>query len=67
MKKILRFIRIATLLLLAVLQVSCNKMDPYSDNAFRKMLASLDWGNDVCLVYGHKSDVIPTLTEILGR
>ena len=25
------------------------------DNAFRDMLATLDWGNDVCHVYGHKT------------
>ena len=51
-----KFIRSAgfTLLVTTVL-VSCSKKDPHSDNAFRNMLATLDWGNDVCCVYGHKT------------
>lgn len=56
MNKILRFIRSAGLaLLLITVQVSCNKTDPYSDNAFRNMMAALAWGDDVCHVYGHKT------------
>ena len=56
MNKFLRFIRSAGLaLLLITVQVSCNKTDPYSDNAFRNMMAALDWGKDVCHVYGHKT------------
>ena len=56
MKTILRFFRSAGLtLLLIAIQVSCSKTDPHSDNAFRNMLATLDWGDDVCHVYGHKT------------
>ena len=56
MKRFSGFIRSAglALLLISVL-FSCSKADPYSDNAFRNMLATLDWGNDVCYVYGHKT------------
>lgn len=43
------------LILLIALLVSCSKVDPHADNAFRNMLATLDWGNDVCCVYGHKT------------
>jgi manganese-dependent inorganic pyrophosphatase len=56
MKKILRFIRSAGLaLLLIAVPVSCHKTDPQVDNAFREMLATLDWGDGVCHVYGHKT------------
>ncbi len=45
MERILRFIRLSGLaLLLAAVQVSCDRTDPYADNAFRNALARLDWG-----------------------
>ena len=56
MKYLLRWIRSASLfLLLLTVQVSCNKTDPQADNAFRNMLTTLDWGDGVCHVYGHKT------------
>ena len=56
MEKILRFIRLSGLvILLAAVQVSCDRTDPHADNAFRNTLAKLDWGDGVCLVYGHKT------------
>lgn len=47
---------ILTSLMICVL-ISCDKDDTPlidSDNPFRTLLASMDWGHDTCYVYGHK-------------
>ena len=41
--------------MLAAVQVSCDRTDPHADNAFRNEIAKLNWGDGVCLVYGHKT------------
>ena len=57
MKKI-RFLSIAILTSLMVcVLISCDKDDTPvvdTDNPFRVLLASMDWGRDTCYVYGHK-------------
>ena len=56
MTKISSFFRSALLALsLTAMALACNRPDPHSDNAFRNKMASLDWGDGVCHVYGHKT------------
>ena len=56
MKKLLKYLCSAGLaLLLLTVPFSCNKTDTPSENAFRNRMAQLDWGTDVCHVYGHKT------------
>ena len=52
------FSRLIVLAFCAVfLLASCDRKDgpEVPDNAFRELLASMDWGTDTCYVYGHKT------------
>ena len=56
--KMRRPIKVAVLATVAVITlVSCGRTSSLAvqDNSFKAMLASLDWGNDTCYVYGHKT------------
>lgn len=57
MKKIIRLFNVAILAFWAVGGlVSCDIFGPETpENAFRETMAALDWGNDTCYVYGHKT------------
>jgi manganese-dependent inorganic pyrophosphatase len=55
---------------LAVAVVSCSKDDdsgnPDPGAEFKNMLKSLDWGNDTCFVYGHKTPDVDAVTSALS-
>jgi len=39
---------------------------PYEEQSYLKILRSLDWGNDTCFVYGHKTPDVDAVTSALA-
>ncbi len=53
--------------------VSCTTVEdnavqpqPYEKQSYLKILRSLDWGNDTCFVYGHKTPDVDAVTSALA-
>lgn len=63
--------RILTVILyvgLALIGVSCSTIKPTPEpgSNFKAMLRSLDWGNDTCFIYGHKTPDVDAVTSALS-
>ena len=59
---------LATILVISGLTMltSCSEDDVESEDEFRTMLKSLDWGKDTIFVYGHKTPDVDAVCSALG-
>ena len=73
MAKQRHFIRLSAIYCgLAVIMASCSTVinpvehQHIQGEAYRKILKSLDWGNDTCYIYGHKTPDVDAVTSALS-